>query len=156
MLLSIFRINELICFILFYFHVIDENKDWFKQLRSLTEYAYNLNGNVGITYIIHSMGGKMILYFLQQMPQEWKDQYVKQVITLSVPWGGSVQSLQAISVGYDFGAELVQNERMKAVQETCPSVVWLMPSPMFWKQNEVLATINGKKYTLENIDQFFM
>lgn len=101
------------------------------------------------------MGGKMILYFLQQMPQEWKDQYVKQVITLSVPWGGSVQSLQAISVGYDFGATLVENEKMKAVQETCPSVVWLMPSTSFWKPNEVLATINKKNYTLENIDQFF-
>lgn len=125
-------------------------------MKSLTEYAYDLNNDISVTFIVHSMGGKMILYFLQQMPQEWKDKYVKQVITLSVPWGGSVQSLQAISVGYDFGATLVDNERMNAVQKTCPSVVWLMPSASFWKQNEVLATIDKKNYTLENIDQFFM
>lgn len=139
-----------------YLYFTDENKDWFKQLESLTEYAYKLSDNVGITFIAHSMGGKMILYFLQQMQQSWKDQYVKQVITLSTPWGGSVQSLQAISVGYDFGANLISNDKMKSVQETCPSVVWLMPSSLFWKQNEVLATIGKKNYTLENIDQFFV
>lgn len=97
----------------------------------------------------------MILYFLQQMTQEWKDQYVKQVITLSTPWGGSIQAIQAISVGYDFGATLIQNLKMKTVQETCPSVVWLMPTKYFWKPNEVLTTIKTKNYTLQNIDEFF-
>ena len=110
---------------------------------------------VGITFVTHSMGGKMILRFLQLMPQSWKDQYVKQVINLSVPWGGSVQALQSISVGYDFGATVLQNAKMKAVQETWPSVVWLMPSPCFWKPHEILATMNGKNYTLTNIDEFF-
>ncbi|XP_055309524.1 phospholipase A2 group XV-like [Sitodiplosis mosellana] len=97
----------------------NENKDWFIRLKELTEFAYNINENIGITFICHSMGGRMILYFLQQMPQEWKDKYVKQVITLSTPWGGSIQAIQAISVGYDFGAELIQNNKMKQVQETC-------------------------------------
>lgn len=73
---------------------LDENKDWFIRLKELTEMAYNINENIGITFIAHSMGGRMILHFLQQMPQEWKDKYVKQVITLSVPWGGSIQSIQ--------------------------------------------------------------
>lgn len=115
-----------------------------------------MNGNLSVTYIAHSMGGRMLLYFLQQMPQSWKDQYVNQVITLSVPWGGSIQAIQSISVGYDFGAKLLQNIKMNEVQKTCPSVVWLMPSETFWKPNEVLATINKTKYTLKNIDDFFL
>lgn len=113
-----------------------------------------MNENIEITFIAHSMGGRMLLYFLQQMPQEWKDKYVKQIITLSTPWGGSIQAIQAISVGYDFGADLIQNDKMKQVQETCPSVVWLMPSKNFWKSNEVMVTMKGKNYTLENIDDF--
>lgn len=117
--------------------------------------AYGINENIGITFIVHSMGGRMILYFLQLQSQEWKDKYVKQVITLSVPWGGSIQAIQALSVGYDFGAELIQNIKMKSVQETCPSVVWLMPSKHFWKPDEVMVTMNRKNYTLQNIDQFF-
>ena len=133
----------------------DENKDWFLRLKVLTESAYDMNENIGITYVAHSMGGRMLLYFLQQMPQEWKDKYVKQIITLSTPWGGSIQAIQAISVGYDFGADLIQNDKMKQVQETCPSVVWLMPSKSFWKSNEVMVTMKGKNYTLENIDDFF-
>lgn len=137
-----------------FFFQIDENEYWFDRLKDLTECAYRQN-KIGITYIAHSMGGRMILHFLQTMPQTWKDQYVKQVITLSSPWGGSVQALQSISVGYDFGATVLQNSKMKAVQETCPSVLWLMPSQYFWKPNEVLAAINGTNYTLNNIDQFF-
>lgn len=146
--LSNVLINVFLCF-------EDENKDWFGLLKYLTENAYAMNENIGVTFIAHSMGGRMILYFLQQMPQEWKDKYVKQVITLSVPWGGSVQAIQAISVGYDFGAEVIQNIKMNDVQKTCPSVVWLMPSENFWKPNEVLVTMKKVNYTLESIDQFF-
>ncbi|XP_031619100.1 group XV phospholipase A2-like isoform X2 [Contarinia nasturtii] len=133
----------------------NENKDWFLRLKELVEYSYKMNDNIGVTFIAHSMGGRMLLHFLQQMPQEWKDQYVKQMITLSTPWGGSIQAIQAISVGYDFGANVIQNIKMKQVQETCPSVVWLMPSKHFWKQDEVMVTMNKKNYTLQNIDQFF-
>lgn len=141
--------------VIFCFYFKDENKEWFELLRHLTENAYNMNDNIAVTFIAHSMGGRMILYFLQQMSQSWKDQYVKQVITLSVPWGGSVQAIQAISVGYDFGAEIIQNIKMNDVQKTCPSVVWLMPSEHFWKPNEVLATMKKKNYTMQNIDEFF-
>lgn len=82
------------------FLFLDENKDWFTRVKYLTENAYKNNDDVGVTFIAHSMGGRMLLHFLQQMSQEWKDKYVKQVITLSVPWGGSIQAIQAISVTY--------------------------------------------------------
>ena len=97
----------------------------------------------------------MLLYFLQEMPHRWKDHYVKQVIALSVPWGGSVQALVALSIGDNLNARILSRMKMKQVQETFPSIVWLMPSTFFWKSNEVLAVINGTNYTLTNIDQFF-
>lgn len=140
---------------LFFSFKPDENKDWFERLKLLVEYAYNINGNISVTFVVHSMGGKMMLYFLQQMPQDWKDKYVKQMITLSVPWGGSVQAIQALSVGYDFGASVLQSAKMQQVQSTCPSVAWLLPSEDFWKPTEVMATMNKKNYTLTNIDEFF-
>lgn len=101
------------------------------------------------------MGGRMLLQFLQQQSTEWKDKYVNKIITLSVPWGGSVQSLQAISVGYNFGSALVRSIRMKEVQETCPSVVWMGPSKYFWKPNEILARTSKKNYTVTNLDEFY-
>lgn len=69
--------------------------------------------------------------------------------------GGSVQSLQAISVGYDFGAKVIENDRMMHVQRSSPSVVWLLPSDNFWKPNEVLANTKTKNYTMQDIDEFF-
>lgn len=114
-----------------------------------------MNNKTRVTYLPHSMGGRMLLYFLQKMPQKWKDEYVKQAIALSAPWAGSVQALVALSIGDNLNSKILRRSKMKKVQETFPSIVWLMPSKFFWKSNEVLAIINGTNYTLENIDEFF-
>lgn len=133
----------------------DENKEWFLKVQRLTEEAYEKNDNQRVTFIGHSMGGLMILQFLHQMSSAWKETYVKQMITLSTPWGGSVQALQALSVGYDFHSSMVSTSKMKEVQETCPSLVWLLPSPYFWKPNETLVRTKDKQYTMDNLKKFF-
>lgn len=101
------------------------------------------------------MGGRMLLHFLQKKPQKWKNKYVKQAITIAVPWGGSSMAIQAASIGYDLGFTALSNDNMKQIQRTFPSIAWLMPSKYFWKPHEVLATIGEKKYTVANLDQFF-
>lgn len=125
------------------------------MLKLLVEKAFTDNGAERVTFVTHSMGGRMLLYFLQQMSTEWKDKYIEQMITISTPWGGSVQAIQALSVGYDFGSSLIQNDKMRMVQHSCPSVVWLMPSHYFWKPDEVLINTKKKNYTINDIGQFF-
>lgn len=125
------------------------------MLKELVEKAFTDNGEERITFVTHSMGGKMLLYFLQQKSTEWKDKYIEQMITMSTPWGGSVQSIQAITVGYDFGSSFIQNDKMRMVQETCPSVIWLMPSQYFWKPDEILINTKKKNYTISDIEEFF-
>lgn len=153
------KCNLLIClsFFCFFFFIfnVDENKKWFARLKILVRYIYDLNDQTPITFIAHSMGGKMLLIFLQQMPQTWKDKYISKVITLNTPWGGSVQSIQAMSVGYTFGSTVLAVDSMMQVQRSSPSVIWLMPSEHFWKQNEVLVMTTKKNYTLANINEFF-
>lgn len=124
-------------------------------MQRLTEDAYEKNDRQRVTFIAHSMGGLMVQQFLHQMTSSWKDTYVKQMITLSSPWGGSVQALQAISVGYDFKSPMLSNYKMKQVQETCPSLVWLLPSTHFWKANEILVSTKNKQYTMDNMEDFF-
>lgn len=97
----------------------------------------------------------MLLYFLQNMSTEWKDKYIEQMITMSTPWGGAVQAIQAITVGYDFGSSFLQNAKMRTVQESCPSVVWLLPTQYFWKPDEVLINTKNKNYSISDIEQFF-
>lgn len=52
------------------------------MLKHLVEKAFNDNGEERVTFIAHSMGGRMLLYFLQQMSAEWKDKYIEQMITV--------------------------------------------------------------------------
>lgn len=98
----------------------------------------------------------MILYFLQHMPQTWKDSHVKQVISLSAPWGGSMQAIVALSVGDNLNSKLLKNTKLKEVQKTFPSIVWVMPSEYYWKPNEIIAIIDETTYTMKSINQFFM
>jgi hypothetical protein len=42
------------------------------------------------------------------------------------------------------------------VQRTMPSIAWLMPSPLFWKPNEVLVQTDSKNYSLSNLEELFM
>lgn len=100
------------------------------------------------------MGGRVLLHFLQQMPQFWKDKYVKRIIAMGVPWGGSVLSMQAASTGHSV-LFFVGNDKMNAIEKTFSSIVWLMPSHRFWKSNEILAVINGNQYTLATLSEFF-
>lgn len=134
---------------------IDEGHLWFDQVKILVENAYLVNDQTAVTFITHSLGGKLILYFLQQMPQSWKDQYVNQVISLSGAFGGSIKSMLAVSAGYDMGVKLLRSSKLKLVQRTFPSVAWMMPLDNFWQKDDVLAKIGLTKYTLQNIDEFF-
>ncbi|KAG4066087.1 hypothetical protein HA402_001334 [Bradysia odoriphaga] len=59
----------------------NENKEWFVNVQRLTEEAYEKNDKQRVTFIGHSMGGLMILQFLQQMTSAWKETYVKQMIS---------------------------------------------------------------------------
>lgn len=124
-------------------------------MENLVESAYNTNNKIGVTFIAHSMGGRMILQFLQQKSQIWKDKYVKQLISLSSPWAGSMVTIQALSIGYSFGEDtFVKNDKMKKAERTFPSIVWLLPTQNAWEPNDVLATTTKKSYTVRNIEEF--
>lgn len=135
--------------------ISDENQEWFTQLDALVRAAYALNGNTPVTFVAHSMGGRMLLLFLQKMEQSYKDKYIRKAITMNTPWGGSVQSMEAITLGYSFGSTALSQDKMRFVQRSSPSVMYLMPSEYLWKPNEVLATTTTKNYTRANINEYF-
>lgn len=44
---------------------------------------------------------------------------------------------------------------MRAEQITSPSLAWLLPSKLFWKDSEVLVQTEKKNYTIANMEEFF-
>lgn len=77
----------------------DENQDYFVKLKQLVEDTYTENENKSVMLIAHSMGGPMSLYFLNQQAQDWKDKYIKSLVTLSGAWGGSVKAVKVYAIG---------------------------------------------------------
>lgn len=96
----------------------------------------------------------MLLNFLHNMPPRWKDKYVKRIITLATPWAGSVRAIQALSIGYNLGNSFINSQKMKEIEKTYPSIVWLIPSEKFWKSHDVIVSMNNKNYTTRNIEEF--
>uniref|UniRef100_A0A182NBL1 Phosphatidylcholine-sterol acyltransferase n=1 Tax=Anopheles dirus TaxID=7168 RepID=A0A182NBL1_9DIPT len=132
-----------------------EHKEYFLALKFLVEQTYALNHDTPITFIVHSMGAPMTLHFLQQQTANWKAKYIRRVISLAGAWAGSVKALKVYAIGDDLGAFALSGKTLRAEQITNPSLAWLLPSPLFWKPNEVLARTQSRVYTMDQMEAFF-
>ncbi|XP_033341246.1 lysosomal phospholipase A and acyltransferase [Megalopta genalis] len=134
----------------------NENAEFFTKLKDLIEQTYKANQQTPVTLLAHSMGGPMTLIFLQRQSQAWKDKYISSLITLSAAWGGSVKALKVFAVGDDLGAYLLRQSILKDQQITSPSLGWLLPSKLFWKETEVLVESSEKNYTLSTLKDYLI
>lgn len=66
-----------------------------------------MNSNKKVVIIAHSMGVLMTLTLLQQMKQNWKDKYVRAVVSLSGAWGGSVKAVKVFAIGESLLSEVL-------------------------------------------------
>lgn len=117
--------------------------------------AYKTNKRTPVTFIAHSMGGPMLLHFLHLQKQEWKDKHVARMITLNAAWGGTVQSIEAIAEGYNFGSTVVKQDQMRAIQRSSPSLHWLTPHAEFWSNDDIFMSTHKKNYTVANYKELF-
>ncbi|XP_013187011.1 phospholipase A2 group XV [Amyelois transitella] len=133
----------------------NENGEFFVKLKTLVEETYNMNNKSAVTFIVHSMGGSMALHFLRLQPQKWKDQYVRRMVSLSTPWGGSMKAVKVFAIGDNLGSLMLRESVMRAQEITCPSLAWLMPSPLLWKPDEVLVQTDKFNYTIGDVHKWF-
>lgn len=97
----------------------------------------------------------MSLVFLQRQSKDWKEKYIERVISLAGAWAGSAKAVKVFAIGDDLGSFALKGSTMKAEQITSPSLAWLMPSPHFWKPDEILVDTPTKQYTMSNLNEFF-
>lgn len=60
------------------------------------------------------------------------------------------------NTGDDLGAYFLRESVLRDEQITSPSLGWLLPSKLFWKDTEILVQSDQKNYTLNNLQQYFM
>lgn len=58
-------------------------------------------------------------------------------------------------LGDNLGVYLVNPVTVRAEQRSMTSTAWLMPSPSFWKDNEVLVSGPKGNYTVKDYKKFF-
>jgi len=96
-----------------------------------------------------------MLYFLNHQPQEWKDKYIKSLVTLAAPWGGAVKALKAFSSGDNLGVIVIPELTIRKDERTFSSLSFLLPSDRFWPANETLISNGKTTYNTSNYLQFF-
>lgn len=89
--------------------------DYFDKLRDLVVEAYEKNDNTKATMISYSMGGNILLHFLQRQSQEWKDKYVESAVPVGSPWGGSVLALEIMVAGMKIEKDTPLTEDIKQI-----------------------------------------
>lgn len=106
----------------------NELGEYFKQLKGTTEKVFEKNQRKPATFICHSMGCNNMLYFFHHQSQDWKDTYVKRLISIAAPWGGSLSALRATALGDDLGMPYLFSEsKLILVQRSLPSTIYLFP-----------------------------
>ena len=105
---------------------------------------HNSSGGEKVTIVVHSMGGIVSLYFLNEVvTQEWKDQYINAWVTLSGAWAGGSIGVSGVITG-----------PLHVAYRTFQSSAWLLPKPSVWS-NTVLVTSISRNYTASDYEDFF-
>lgn len=135
--------------------ILDENQQYFIDLKKLVEDTYEMNDKTPVTLIAHSMGALMCTTFFQMQTDAWKDKYIARMITIAGAYGGSAKAVKVFAIGDDLGAWVLRPKIMRLAQMTFPSLSYLLPSPYFWKPDEVLVKTRSRNYTYDQLEDFF-
>lgn len=129
----------------------NELKDYFDNLKITSEENFHKNGLKPVTFICHSMGCSLMLYFLQRQAQEWKDKYIKRLITIGAPWGGSMVAIKSVTVGYSLGVPLpISDSKLADLERTLPSTMFLFPHKQVFKDSPLIISYSNPAKTIDS------
>ncbi|CAK8678191.1 unnamed protein product [Clavelina lepadiformis] len=98
------------------------------------------------------MGGIFATWFLNLQSQEWKDRYIDSFIALSTPWGGSTDTLQAVTSGYTFGISFISPLVVRPEQRTIETNYLMLPNARVWSANKHFVLSDERSYTASRTD----
>ncbi|KAJ6239694.1 phosphatidylcholine-sterol acyltransferase [Anaeramoeba flamelloides] len=128
---------------------------YFNELKNMVEYSYKID-NKKVNLVCHSMGCKLSTFFLTQTPQEWKDKYVEQLITIAPAVAGAFEGIRTLLFGNNFGDDILPNKDFKTLSLSWPAVYFNLPyDDTLW--TNPIAIFKDKEYysTNEGFHQLF-
>jgi lysophospholipase III len=98
----------------------------------------------------------MMLYWLNNyIDQKFKDKYLKGMVSIAAVWGGAVKTLRLMASGDNIDVFVVRPLTVRPYQQSATSTAFLMPSPAFWSEYDVIVSRPTKNYTVKNYQEFF-
>ena len=93
------------------------------------ESACAANGGWPAILVAHSLGGLFALQLLARSPPQWRAAHVRRIVTLSMPWGGSMQEMLTFASDNTLGVPFVDTSLIRDEQRTAESNLWLLSMP---------------------------
>lgn len=128
---------------------------FFLNLTQLIESTYAKNGFKKVTLICHSVGCLNSIYLLNSKSQNWKDVYIRRLISIAAPYGGSLTALKAMLYGDDFKIPFADRRKFRHLQASFPSLAFLLPRKPAISEDKILIQTDTNNYTLKNLDLLF-
>lgn len=135
----------------------NELGEFFKQLEDLIAAHYILNNYRPVTIVCHSMGCLNTVLLLNNKTQNWRDVYVRRLITLGAPWQGSFKAISSMLFGDNLGIPLLNGKKLHELQSSFPSLMYLFPREPAFSANRTLLQHPklGHNISLSNLDEMF-
>ena len=136
-----------------------ERQGYYRQMQGVVEEMYEQNNQTKVTIVVHSMGGPVSLYFLNNIvTQVWKDQYLHAYVPLSGAWDGGAYTVEALVSGVDEDSILFTARLWRELREltrTFQGSYWLVPSSDSLGAQHVIAEVGSDRYTTTQYDTLF-
>eukprot|EP01117_Protostelium_nocturnum_P011179 TRINITY_DN4058_c0_g1_i2.p1 TRINITY_DN4058_c0_g1~~TRINITY_DN4058_c0_g1_i2.p1 ORF type:complete len:642 (-),score=192.45 TRINITY_DN4058_c0_g1_i2:22-1947(-) len=111
---------------------LEERDQHYTRMMATIELLKKMNQGRKVVLIAHSMGNRLVQYFLKWVQkfhgQQWIDDHIDTFVAVGAPWLGSPKAVKGTVVGEKFGLDLFLNEeegrRLCRATGTMP---WLFP-----------------------------
>ena len=131
-------------------------------MQGVIEQMYEQNNQTKVTIVVHSMGGPVSLYFLNNVvDQAWKDKYIHAYIPLSGAWDGGAAMIEALVSGvgvHNPRGNIIISKRLwtnlRNLMRTFQGTFWLLPSSDSLG-SRVIAQVGSDTYTTSQYSALF-
>ncbi|KAL3313901.1 hypothetical protein Ciccas_007495 [Cichlidogyrus casuarinus] len=135
------------------------------DLKALIEETYKNSNNTKVTLLGHSYGSANAVIFLNNMSKQWRATYIKQFVSISGVFGGSVKALKAHISGDKVNLPFIYSSTLRPLLRTMSGLSAILPQVDVFDEENLVLTDEGnftsrqyrELYTrLDSMNSFYM
>ncbi|KAI4316599.1 hypothetical protein L6164_024565 [Bauhinia variegata] len=135
-------------------HPSQVGSKFLEDLKNLIEGASSSNAGRPVILVSHSLGGLYALQLLNRNSISWRRKFIKHLVAISAPWGGTVDEMLTFASGSTLGLPVVDPLIVRGEQRSSESNLWLLPNPKLFGRDKTLVTTKNRNYSAHDIADF--